>query len=273
MRAKQFILSAVLVLCMSAAAFASRKNEVTLLIVPRDEQAVRIGRDIAGKFPTLLLSYRIAPGGNYSLHGWNGREWLNVTPEDYREGLFFRAGPETALIVEKAGAPVPPGLVPPASWCSTVYKVGTTEVRPLLHLVGRHFDFSHKEWKWFADSYKFSVEDINPEGLNIAWYHRRLSDQFKSRGNVGSGDLRFLTALRIPAPPAETEEVSEPEQEVEIPAVNQEVPAKEQQPEMELPEDPGVNPLEEAAPEAVVLGAGPANEAAVAEEQNATEGM
>jgi len=256
-----------LLVTVAAAAFASRKDEVTLVLVPREDAVVRVGMDIANRYPTLLMSYKAAPNGKVSLHGWTGKEWVNVGIDDFQSGSFFRTGPDSALIVEKAGEPLPEGLVPPESWCDSVYMITTTELRPLLHLVGQYYDFKYKQWEWFSENYKLPISDINPEGLNIAWYHKRLGDHFKSVGNVGANDLSYWVAIRHPQPPKE-EPVAE-EAVVEEVQEEAEAPPEEAQPEMETPEDPDVDPFATDAPEAVVLGAGTAEEAVV--EAQATE--
>jgi hypothetical protein len=235
------------ILFISASAFASRTDEVTLVMVPRNDDAVRVGMDIANRYPTLLISYKLLPNNSASLHGWNGKEWVNISLKDFHEGNFFRTGPDSALIVEEEGLPVPELVIPPAGWCTSAYKITTDEVRPMLHLFGQYYNFSYKDWKWFSENYRMSMEAINPENLNVAWYHKSLGENLKS-GPVAADDLQYWVAIRYPV--TFTEEVV-----VETEVVVEEEPA------MELPEDPVVNPFENSAPEAVVLGAGDAQEA------------
>lgn len=228
---------------------ASRKDEVTLVMIPRDDSVRRVGLDIANRYPTLLVSYKIQPNG-VSLHGWNGKEWVNISLDDFQGGDFFRTGPDSALVIEEEGVPVPETLIPPAGWCDAAYRITTTEKRPLLHLVGQYYDFKHKDWQWFSENYKMSMEAINPEGLNVSWYHKRFGDNLK-KGPVAADDLQYWVAIRHPEPVMAEEEAVSETNAVESAG----------QPEMELPDDPGVNPLTNAAPAAVVLGAGDAEEA------------
>ena len=234
---------------LAAFSFASRKDEVTLVMVPREDGVVRVGMDIANRFPILLLSYKVGANDTVSLHGWTGSEWVAVSLDDFQSGTFFRTGPDSALIVEEAGRPVPESLVPPEAWCSAVYKIATTDIRPVLHLAGQYYDLKYKDWKWFSENYELSMEAINPEGLNVAWYNKRLGDNLKRAGATGGNDLQYWVALRHPADPVP------PEESVEEPPVE-----TEGHPEMETPEDPEINPLTNAAPAAVVLGAGSAEE-------------
>jgi|GEM_PF-5215951 len=212
--------------------FASRKDEVTLVMVPWDEGSVKVGLDLAEKYPTLLVSYTMAPKGAVSLRGWTGSQWVGISAEDFQAGNFFRTGPASAVVVEAAGVAVPAGLLPVRSWCPAAYRITTTEPRPLLHLAGRYFDFSYKEWQWFSKRYNLELEAINPDGLNVAWYHKRLDDHLKHRGNIFSDDLQYWVVIH------------------ESVAVEPAAPV-----ELDAAEDEPLegNPLTNAAPEAVVM--------------------
>ncbi|MEN8254422.1 MAG: hypothetical protein ABFR33_03025 [Verrucomicrobiota bacterium] len=237
---------AALVVCSAVFSNAARKNEITLVMVPREDATVQLGMDIANKYPTLLISYKLGANKTVSLHGWTGSEWVNVTLESFQGGKFFKKGPDTALVVEKAGIAVPGKMLPSPDWCDSAVMITTTEERPLLHLVGRYYDFSFKEWKWFAKRYKTDMDAINPEGLNVAWYHRRGGEHLVSRGQQGESDLRYWVSIYR-------------KEEVQPVAPQPVVPADTQTEEavavpMEEAEEPG-NPLTNDAPAAVIMGA------------------
>ena len=189
----------VLVACSAVFSSAARKDEVTLLMVPREEETVRLGVDIANKYPTLLISYKLGANNTISLHGWTGAEWVNVTLDAFHSGDFFKKGPDSALVVEKAGVALPGKMLPPPGWCVSASKITTTEMRPLLHLVGQYYDFSFKDWEWFAKRYNMDMDTINPEGLNVAWYHKPMSDHMKLSEQQGSSDLQYWVSIRQPA--------------------------------------------------------------------------
>jgi len=239
---KRYIYTFVVALAVmvSVPSFASRKDEVTLVMVPREDRVQQIGMDIANRYPSLLISYKLGAGGVVSLHGWSGSQWVTISAADFKTGNFFRTGPDSALVVEKAGVPVPESLIP-GEWCGEVYKLTTTDSRVLLHLIGQYYDFKFKDWEWFAKRYDETVEGINPEGLNVAWYHRRLNERIKSDDVAGVADLQYWVAYRLSVP-------AEPEPVVEI-----ETPVR---PEMEIPNDPEVDPFASDVPAAVVMGAG-----------------
>jgi len=225
---------------------------ITLLLVPREEEPVRsLGMDVAARYPSLLLSYKILPNGTVSLHGWSGTEWVSVTPESYESGAFFSKQPSSAVLVCKADNPVPDELIPNKEWCPAAYKISTTAIRPLLHLLGRHYDYKYEDWKWFADNYKMPINRINPEGLNIRWYHQRLGDRLKKSDFSGEADLKFLSVIFMP----QTEPIEQPEIIKDEPGEDPAILNTE--PEQAVTD----NPLTNAVPDAVILGAGEANEA------------
>jgi len=240
-----------LVLGCLVSAYASRMDEVTLVMVPREDSVVRVGLDIASRYPTLLISYQVGAGGAVSLHGWTGTEWVNVTPEAFNEGAFFKTAPTDAVLVEKDGKPIPEKLVPSEVWCSYVHKISTIDTRPLLHLIGQHYNFKYADWKWFASSYKLSIEDINPEGLNVAWYNKPMGEHLSKKSTVvGASDLEYWSVVR----PVEPMVIAEAD----------EMPASE---EMEQALD-GEDPLTNSIPSAVILGAGDADEDLAAEPES-----
>ncbi|MEE9368637.1 MAG: hypothetical protein V3V05_07195 [Pontiella sp.] len=251
----KILYSIILCGCAIAAVHASRKDEVTLLMVPREDGAMRVGMDIANRYPTLLLSYKVGNNGAVSLHGWSGKEWVNVELQNFHEGNFFKTGPDSALVIEVEGSPVPETLVPPEGWCGSAYKITTTDVRPLLHLVGQYYDFKYKEWSWFAENYRLPLDAINPEGLNVSWYHKRFNEHLKKQDAVIGDDLQYWVAVRHPQQgKIELAEAStNSTEQVDV----------EKQPDQEATEEPIINPLTNAVPEAIVLGAGTAEEAKI----------
>jgi len=193
----------------------------------------------------LLISYKLGANEAVSLHGWTGTQWVNVSVEDFQAGNFFRTGPDSALVVENAGVAVPGKILPPSDWCASAAKIMTTETRPLLHLVGQYYDFSFKDWQWFSKRYNQDLDAINPEGLNVSWYHKRMSEHMKPGGQQGASDLQYWVAIRQIV---ENEPVLAPvDVETEAPAV------------APVTEESG-NPFTNDAPAAVIMGAADASE-------------
>lgn len=255
MQKKKSVALAAFIFTVVFAVQASRMDEITLVMIPREDSVVRVGMDLANRYPTLLISYRLGTDGAVSLHGWTGTEWVNVSSDAYKAGAFFNNGPTDAVLVEKEGQPFPDALLPAESWCPSIHKVATVDTRPLLHLIGQHYNFKYSDWKWFASNYKMAIEDINPEGLNVAWYNKPMGEHLRKKTVVvGTSDLEYWSVVRLPQ--SETVEVLAPLVTNDMPVVEDVQPASdtEQQPAGLDGEDPLTNSI----PDAVVLGAGDA---------------
>lgn len=229
-------------ICGLAVSAQARRADVTLVLVPREETVTKLAMDMAHRgYSILLVTYQVAPNGAVSLHGWTGKKWVNITLSDYTAGKFFEKGPKSALMVEKPNVPVPEKLIPPVEWCPDAAKITTTQVRPLIHLTGQYFDFSYKDWKWFSKRYGQTLDAINPEGLNMAWYHRRLDENLKAEDALGADDLRYWVAVRQTVA-------------VELPVENEEA-----------------DPFTNAVPEAIIMGAGDVPEELAVEKDPSVE--
>ncbi|MEN7972493.1 MAG: hypothetical protein ABFR47_01525 [Verrucomicrobiota bacterium] len=244
-RKSMVCLVAALVACFVAVSSASRKDEVTLVMVPREDALVQVGLDIANRYPTLLVSYKVGINEVVSLHGWTGSEWVNIRLEAFQSGKFFKKGPDSSLVIEKAGVPVPEKMLPTPEWCSSASKITTTAMRPLLHLVGQYYDFSFKDWTWFAKRYNLDMDAINPEGLNVAWYHKRMGEHLASREQGATSDLQYWVSLYQPVV------VAEPQVPGVVVAAQEESAVVPEEPE----EEPMDNLLTNDVPEAVIMSA------------------
>ncbi|MBN2704737.1 MAG: hypothetical protein JXR23_11055 [Pontiellaceae bacterium] len=187
---------------------AEKAQSRTLMLIPAEEDVIKMAFDVGNTYPTILLCYKALPDNSYALKGWNGEEWLTISGASYKEGTFLKAEPSSALVISAKGAKTPAALIPPESWCSTVYAITTTEMCPLLHLVGCHYDFSAKSWKQFAKTYGFDVRSINPENVNMPWYHRSLKENSEG-ATQGVKDFQYLTTIREPEPVLPVEEMDE----------------------------------------------------------------
>jgi hypothetical protein len=186
----------MLAMCSWAGAAQSRKNEITLVLVPREKIVQKFNIEVGERYPTLLVSYLVLPTGAISLHGWAGKRWVNISYDDYVAGSFFKKKPSSALIVEKAGVPIPKKLIPPTTWCSDVFKITTTQLRPLVHLTGQYFGFGYKDWSWFSKRSGFAMEAINPEYLNVSWFRRSRADHADSTVSSAKEDGKFWVTVR-----------------------------------------------------------------------------
>lgn len=255
----------VLAMGVLSSARASRKSEITLILVPRTEAMVQLGKEISDRYPSLLITYALDASGEKvtALYGWAGSQWVVIKPESFAEGKFFHNPPDSALIIEPEDQPAPEALIPPAAWCPAVAKITTTQLRPLLHLVGQYFDFDYKEWKWFAERYHMEIDAINPEHLNIKWYDQPLAAHLDRKAVPdASQDLQYWQMVREVVPP-EPATSPEEEEKKEAPTGNEKA--------AEPPAEAVDNPLTNAVTPAVILGAPDAPAEEADEEVLATE--
>ena len=152
----------------------------------------------------------------------------------------------------KSNQPFPEGLIPCASWCDDVYKINSSELRPVIHLVGQALHFKYDDWKWFAKRYNTPITQLNPTESGIHWYNRRLGDVFKGKRISGHQDILLWEVVRVSEEElveslASEEEalpilISDEGDEIDTPVVIEE----------ELPEE-ATNPLEQDQPLAEIV--------------------
>ncbi len=160
--------------------FAGGKNNITMLIVPQETTPIRIAQEISQHEPVLLVTYQTT-GKTTQILAWTGSHWVDISLESYTNGSFFTTRPSHVILVEKKNVPAPDVLIPDGTWCSTGNRLISTDPRIMIHLLGRYFDFPYRTWKTFANHSRCSIETINPERINIPWWHYRGDRLFKKR--------------------------------------------------------------------------------------------
>lgn len=158
------------------------RDEITMLIVPREVIPLQIAQDISRRYPVLIVSYQTVLN-NLKLHAWNGEEWVPVPVEDYISGTFFSTRPEHAILIESELFRAPDVLIPVGIWCASANRLTSTDPRVMIHLLGRHFDFPFRHWNQFAERYGYTLEEINPSLVNVHWWNLRGDELLKKRAN------------------------------------------------------------------------------------------
>ncbi len=196
MKRKNFISISILtfVLFLSSLSFSDGR---VLLMVPHEDQLIKVGLDLSERHPSLLISYKLGADNTASLKGWTGTEWVYVSVDNFQRGKFFREGPDEAIIIESDHL-FPEGLVPSESWCDAVYKITSTDICSVVHLVGQSFHFKYDDWKWFAKRYNKSLSELNPTESGMRWYNRRLGDVFKGKRISNHEHLSLWKTIRDP---------------------------------------------------------------------------
>lgn len=217
----RFILTLTALLTLTAGAFWNSEPDITMLVVPRRPEPIRIARDFAELRPVLLVTYQTVDE-DLLIHAWNGKSWVSVTPEAYVDGAFFTKPPAHTILVQSKDNPAPELLVPDGIWCDSGNRLTSTEPRVMLHLLGRYFDISYNDWKDFTWRYQLPLESINPGLVNIPWWHFQGEDLYRARMKRNlAADLENWYVLGIePPPPIEPVDL-EPDPEIapaELPA-------------------------------------------------------
>lgn len=199
-------LVSILVLFGACSLYAQEKEiipwrqNITMLVVPREPMAIQLAQDISRRYPTLLVCYQTTPAQTV-LHAWNGEEWLGISDVDYTNGTFFTHRPRRAVIVEKENNSAPELLIPDGTWCNEISRISSTDTRVMIHLLGRHFDFPYRYWMQFAKRYNYELEEINPALINVPWIHYRGDEiiaAFKARDD--ERDMDKWSTLNITSP-------------------------------------------------------------------------
>ena len=150
--------------------------DLTLMAIPRTEQAVQIAFDVGAKgYPVILVAYEEV-GGEVQIHAWDGANWVKVSTDAYKAGTFFREAPTRAVLVGTEGKDVPTELIPSSTWCQQIYRTDSDETVSVLNFLGTGFKFSYPHWQWFAERYGYKVSEINPQYLGDKWYYHNLSE-------------------------------------------------------------------------------------------------
>ena len=193
-----------------------RKN-ITMIVVPRQAQAVRVVLDMTRYNPILPVCYQKTPAG-LVLYAWNGSEWVGVSPEDYVNGSFFSIPPQFAVLVEPEDDPAPDALVPDGTWCRRGARLTSTDLRVMTHLLGLNFDLPNRYWAQLSNRYQIPYAQLNPSLKNLPWTQRRGVEKNRT---LFEQDMTHWESLDI-TPPAPIEPVEliapEPIEPAETPA-------------------------------------------------------
>jgi hypothetical protein len=195
--------------------FIPWRENITMVVVPREPQAVQVALDMAKYTPVLPVCYQTTQTKPI-LHAWNGEGWVPVSMEDYTNGAFFTRPPQYAVIVEPANAPAPECLIPDGTWCKKGARLTSTDRRIMTHLLGLHFDLPYRYWLQLSKRYGTPVERLNPSLKNVIW-----SSNIPKNPTLFKLDMTHWETLNITPPiPAEPVELIAPEpiEPAEIPA-------------------------------------------------------
>lgn len=227
-----------------------RQPDITMLIVPRETQVVKLALDLSRYDPVLLVCYQSTQDAPV-LHAWNGDGWVPISTEEYVNGTFFTTPPQQAVLIESKKDAAPDRLIPDGTWCPKGYRLSTTDPRAMIHLLGLYFNFPYSTWRQFANRYEYAVEAINPSLENIFWWHYRGDEKIPAiQARDVDADTEFWNPLDI-TPPEPTRPIDPaPPEEINP----EDKPARKT---VTLPSNPKIQPIEEPKEQATPRSAPP----------------
>lgn len=166
----------------------ANREEYSLLVAPARYSVIQVMFDVIEQRPAVLVSYQgEAATANPALHVWNGVTWNPIALHDLRELSFLQRTPTQAIIIGDDSL-VPTSVRDTLSGLPQVFVVRELGTSPMLNELGRIFDWSSREWRWFSKRYNLSLEDEAEPARRSSWY-----DQ--------TGPLRKEDAPAYPAAP------------------------------------------------------------------------
>lgn len=145
-------------------------SPLTLLAVPARYSVMQVAFDVLRHREAVLVTYqKDAQTDQTVLHAWNGREWVFVSMDDYRQAKFVQERPARVVLIGEEGE-VPAVLAEASSWCPVVLNATALDTASLVNAFGRIFSFKSSEWRWFTKRYNMELVDLNSERRQKSWY-------------------------------------------------------------------------------------------------------
>lgn len=168
---------AVMVAMGAASLAQAASSPLTLLAVPARYSVMQVAFDVLRHREAVLVTYqKDAQTDQTVLHAWNGREWVFVSMDDYRQAKFVQERPARVVLIGEEGE-VPPVLAEASSWCPVVLNATALDTASLVNAFGRIFSFKRAEWRWFTKRYNMELVDLNSERRQTSWYDGKTVEE------------------------------------------------------------------------------------------------
>jgi hypothetical protein len=147
------------------------------------------------------------------LHVWSGSQWVALSMEKYREGLFLNNIPKRIVLVGSK-KDLPESLVDASSWAPDVTTFDTLDLAPLTSQFDALFHFTPQQLKWLAQRHDLQLVDTSVERRHYGRYGKPGERPLWPFGRRKSADM---------PPAAEKPSGKESKAEV-VPAADVEIP-------------------------------------------------
>lgn len=176
MTLKRLLWVLVLAGCLAAPSVWARGNlsqPLTVLVIPARHTMVQLGTDMIQRNYAVLVAYRgEAATANPALYVWDGKEWREISLEDFRASSYLKR-PASRIVLVGNDEILPSVLLDAASDASRlVLSIPTIETAQVVNDLGKVFDFKSSDWSWFASRYGLTLTDENQELRTVSWYDK-----------------------------------------------------------------------------------------------------
>lgn len=161
------------------AAMAKRERSPSLLVVPARYTTLQVAFDLLERRNAVLVAYDSGVGRSEPvLHVWDGLDWVPITTDDYTTFGFLKMPPESVVLVGD-DATLPGFLIDGAMTANAgnPMQIPHQDTASILNALGKIYDFSVKEWTWFAARYRLDFEDTNALRRQESWYDGAYVDR------------------------------------------------------------------------------------------------
>lgn len=180
-------------------------EEFSLIVAPARYNVIQVLFDVIDRNPAVLVSYQgEATTENPALHVWNGSTWNAIGVHELQELGFLQRTPSRAILVGD-DALLPNAVRESVAWLPEVVYVRELSNSAMLNEFGRIFNWSGRDYRWFARRYNLDIEDEAAPARQSSWY-----DQAGPRPKNRSSSGAYTPAPATEPAPAEVFPAAEP---------------------------------------------------------------
>jgi len=163
---------AILGLTLAIPAFAAKKGNITVLVVPARHTVVRFAFDIAAIRDVTLVAYGgETPQGEQLLHVWNAeaKKWTFLSMDEFSFGQFLPDVPDTVILIG-ASRDMPEFITANAPAAKRVINIPSINPMPMANRLNERMRFSPREWRMLAKRHGLKIKDLNEERRRYGRY-------------------------------------------------------------------------------------------------------
>lgn len=182
----------------------------TCIVVPTRPRLVQFSFDLLRlRRQIYLVAQDKEIGGDATvLHVWDDatQDWIRIGVEEYLAGTVFTKTPQRLIVVGGEGD-VPEELAAAPNWTEEAYQIESLDLVTVLNKFQVIFKFNEREWKWLAQRYDITFEDLNAERRRYGRYGKPGED----KNQAMPGEVTEEPIETVPEGPIEIITAPEPE--------------------------------------------------------------